>query len=90
MVMRAGARQAAAELGSAESGVSVLISNAPAEFLEFAESVPLVYLSSTPDAALAARFRACRTVRKPFRAQTLLEAIEELTGVAVGTVAGVG
>ena len=72
-------------LGSGESGVNLLISNAPEEFLEVAERIPLVYLSSTPDPSVAARFRACRTVRKPFRAQTLLEAIEELTGAAGGT-----
>ena len=79
VVTRAGARQAADALGSGESGVNLLISNAPEEFLEFAERIPLVYLSSTPDPSVAARFRACRTVRKPFRQQTLLEAIEELT-----------
>jgi hypothetical protein len=84
-VIGAGARQAAALLGSRESGVSLLISNTPEEFLEFAERIPIVYLSSAPDPSVAARFRACRTVRKPFRAQTLLDAIEELTGAACGT-----
>jgi hypothetical protein len=84
-VIGAGVRQAAALLGSGESGVSLLISNAPEEFLEFAECIPVVYLSSAPDPSVGARLRACRTVRKPFRAQTLLEAIEELAGAACGT-----
>ena len=85
VVMGAGARQAAVALGSGGRGADVLISNAPEQFLEFAERIPLVYLSSTPDACLAARFRACRTVRKPFHAQVLLAAIAELTGAARGT-----
>ena len=45
----------------------------------------MVYLSSVPDPSIAARFRACRTVRKPFRAQALLDAIADLTGAAGGT-----
>ena len=87
VVMRAGARQAADVLGSGEGSVDLLISNAPEDFIEFAERIPLVYLSSAPDASVAARFRACRSVRKPFRAETLLAAIEELTGAAAAATA---
>jgi len=83
-------RQAAAVLGSGDSGVGLLISNAPEEFLEFAERIPLVYLSSTPDSSIAARFRACRTVRKPFRPQTLLRAIGELAAPPLGPACGTG
>ena len=90
VVTRAGARQAAAVLGSGESGVSLLISNAPEEFLDFAERIPFVYLSSTPDHSIAARFRACRTVRKPFRPQTLLKAIEELSAAPSGAGGHIG
>jgi len=89
-LMRARAPQAAALLRAGDCGVSLLISNVPEEFLEFAERTPLVYLSSTPNPALAARFRACRTVCKPFRAETLLSAMEELTAGRYGVACGTG
>ena len=89
-LIRAGAPDAAALLRAGDCGVSLLISNVPEEFLEFAERTPLVYLSSTPNPSLAARFRACRTVCKPFRAETLLSAMEELTAGRYGVVCGTG
>ncbi len=57
----------------------LLVTNAPAVFLEFAQTVPLLYLSSAPDPELEAQFRACRVVRKPFDPSELIEAVSTLT-----------
>ncbi len=75
-VALAGAERASTLL---RTGPAVLVTNAPAEFLEFAEVTPLLYLSAAPDSELAARFHACRMVKKPFRATDLLDALEELS-----------
>lgn len=58
--------------------VSLLITNAPTHFLEFAESVPLIYLAAFPDPELAGRFHSCRTLRKPFRPSDLVAHAAEL------------
>lgn len=74
-----------AELGKAlralrdEPGaVSLLITNGPAHFLEFAGTLPVLYVAASPDPALAGRFRCCRTLRKPFRPADLLLRVAEL------------
>ena len=61
-------------------GVGVLVTNAPAAFLEFGDRVPLLYLTSQPDVKLRASFSACRVVLKPFVPSELAEAVAELMG----------
>jgi hypothetical protein len=56
----------------------VLVTNMPAPFLQFAERLPLVYLSSSPDPDLAARFHSCRCVKKPFQPEELVDAVRLL------------
>lgn len=58
--------------------LSILLTNSPAIFLEFAGTVPLLYLSSAPDPQLEGQFRCCRVVRKPFAPGELVQAISEL------------
>jgi hypothetical protein len=56
-----------------------LITNTPGAFSEFADQVRIVYLAATPDPALVRAFRNSRTLRKPFQAEQLLQALDELT-----------
>ena len=56
----------------------ILITDVPEEFLEFAQQTPGLYLSGAPDPSVVSRFRACRVIRKPFRAEQFLAALEEL------------
>ncbi len=58
--------------------VSLLITNVPAHFFEFAETLPLIYVAAFPDPELADRFRRCRTLRKPFRPGELTAHAAEL------------
>jgi len=59
----------------------ILLTNSPAQFLEFSEKVPLLYLTSSPDPTMQAAFRSCRVVRKPFAPQELVQAVKDLTTV---------
>ncbi len=72
-------QQALDLLGTGTEPVSLVITNAPAEFLRFAQGMPVLYLSAAPDPELAACFPSCRCVRKPFQAEELIEAVKELT-----------
>jgi hypothetical protein len=56
----------------------VVITNTPEAFLPFAEDRPMLYIAASPDPDLALRFQTCRVLRKPFRYEDLLEAVEEL------------
>jgi hypothetical protein len=85
-VMAAGASRAIEVLRAAAVPI-VLITNAPGQFLEFAARVPLLYMAAAPDGLLAARFRTCRVLRKPFHPQDLFSALDEL-GEAGGAEAG--
>ncbi len=58
--------------------ITLLITNVPGHFLEFAETVPLIYDAAFPDPALADCFRRCRTLRKPFRPGELASCAAEL------------
>lgn len=73
------AAEAPALLRASDSGISVLITNTPGLFLEFAARVPLLYLSSQPDLFLENAFRQCRVVLKPFAPEVLADAVEALT-----------
>lgn len=72
--------EAAALLEEPNSEVGILLTNAPRAFLEFSERVPLLYLTSSPDALLQAAFDSCRVVVKPFIPEDLVRAVGELIG----------
>ena len=57
----------------------VVVTNKPEYFLPFSENRPLLYIAANPDPELALRFQKCRVLRKPFRYEDFLEAIEALT-----------
>ena len=59
-------------------GQAILMTNQPADFLEFSGHVPLVYVSSNPDPRWRSAFSACRVVPKPFSPQGLTEAVADL------------
>jgi DNA-binding response OmpR family regulator len=59
---------------------AILVTNAPADFLEFSGTVPLVYVTSLPDPRWQVAFRACRVVPKPFSPQGLRDAVAALRG----------
>ncbi len=61
----------------------LVITNDPEAFLEFAGMLPMLYIAATPDPDLASRFSVCRVLRKPFRNDELLAAVEQLTGSVV-------
>lgn len=60
------------------AGVDVVITNRPDLFLEFAQTVHLLYIAASPDMDLAAQFPDCRALRKPFRNDELLAAVDKL------------
>jgi hypothetical protein len=62
-------------------GVGMVITNAPGIFLAFAEWVPLLYIAGCPDFDMAARFRTCQVLQKPFHPMDLLEAVKCLRGL---------
>jgi CheY-like chemotaxis protein len=62
-----------------EVKADLVITNKPEAFLPFAEQLPILYIAATPDPARVECFHACRMLRKPFRSEDLLEAVEELS-----------
>ena len=68
-----------------EGGVTadLVITNQPEAFLLLAATVPMLYIAANPDPDLAAQFHNCQVLRKPFRNDALLEAVDELTHVVV-------
>ena len=78
LVVEAGLEEALRTLRDEPSAVSLLITNAPGSFGEFAETLPLLYVASSPDPVLAGRFRRCRTLRKPFSPRDLTVCAAEL------------
>ena len=77
-VVLAEAAEALAMIRAPESGVDILITNSPEEFLEFGDRIPLLYLTSMPDPALQAAFLDCRVVLKPFLPGDLTAAVGAL------------
>jgi hypothetical protein len=57
---------------------AILVTNSPADFLEFSGRIPLVYVTSLPDPRWQAAFRACRVVPKPFTPRSLAEAVTDI------------
>jgi len=78
LVVEAELEEALRTLREAPGVVSLLITNVPAHFLEYAETLPLIYVATSPDPVLANRFRRCRTLRKPFRPGDLVSCAAEL------------
>lgn len=56
----------------------VLITNDPTTFAAFGGELPVLYLAAAPDPTLVQRFRRSRTLRKPFQAEHLVQAVSEL------------
>src|ERR1035438_6096680 len=61
----------------------VVITNRPEAFLPFADTLPILYIAANPDPALVSCFSTCRVLRKPFRNDDLLEAVQELAAGVV-------
>lgn len=68
-------------LGQGSIAPDLLITNRPDVFLQFAGKLPLLYIAASPDTDLAKQFLNCRVLRKPFRNEELLEAVEDLADV---------
>jgi hypothetical protein len=79
-VVIVGPSEAAGILRSASAPNEILLTNSPSHFLEFAERIPLLYLTSSPDPVMQSAFRSCRVVRKPFNPNELVEAVDALRG----------
>jgi DNA-binding response OmpR family regulator len=77
-VKMAAAGEAAALLLQPDSDIGILLTNSPGGFLDFAARVPLLYLTSSPDAFLQAAFHSCRVVLKPFVPEDLVRAVGDL------------
>lgn len=75
-----GPTEAEGILRSANEPEEILLTNSPSQFLEFAQRIPLLYLTSSPDPTMQVAFRYCRVVRKPFSPNELVEAVKELSG----------
>jgi len=66
-------------LGEGPEHVNLLITNRPAEFLAWCEVLPLLYLAAAPEPELAARFKRCLMLRKPFHPDELVAAVARLS-----------
>jgi len=77
-VVEATAHQVVDLLTTGAGDIDMVITNAPGELLEFAQELPVLYLAACPDPELAARFRCCRALKKPFHTERLLTALNEL------------
>jgi len=79
LVVKAELHEALRTLRDSPDLVSLLITNVPGHFFEFAETLPLIYVAAFPDPALADRFRRCRALRKPFHPSDLALCAAELS-----------
>jgi hypothetical protein len=61
----------------------VVITNRPEAFLPFASALGVLYIAANPDPELASQFPTCRVLRKPFRNEDLLAAVEQLAQIDV-------
>jgi hypothetical protein len=77
--------EALAILRARELPVALVITNKPEPFIPFAEQVPLLYMAAFPDATLAARFRNCGMLSKPFRPAELTTLVAQLAPTARGS-----
>jgi hypothetical protein len=65
-------------LRSGAEQLSLVITNNPGEFVDFSDTLPLLYMAAAPDESVAARFRTCRTLQKPFSTQNLVNTVGDL------------
>ena len=67
-------------LQSGELDADLVITNLPLVFQPVAAQIRLVYIAAAPDATLAEQFPQCSVLRKPFRNEDLLDAVDHLIG----------
>ena len=72
------AQRASELLHHGDVAPDLVITNQPDLFLDLAGRVRLLYIAAIPDIDLASRFSQCRVLRKPFRNEDLLSAVEDL------------
>ena len=63
--------------------IALLVTNAPELFLDSAQTVALLYVTSFAQPQWARKFPRCRILSKPFPPQKLLVLTEELLSPAV-------
>src|ERR1017187_6660213 len=78
VVVEAELEEAMRTLRDAPGAVSLLITNAPASFFQFAETLPLIYVPPPPAPVLANFSRLSRPLAKPFRPGDLVACAAEL------------
>jgi hypothetical protein len=61
-----------------ETPVDILITNQPVPFAECGRDLALLYVAAWPEEPLARPFHRWRALRKPFKPQELLLALEDL------------
>lgn len=69
---------AAERLRNGELHPDLLVTNHPRLFLLMADRIAILYTAAMPDPDLAACFPRCRMLRKPFRGEQLIEALNAL------------
>jgi hypothetical protein len=75
---------AAAEfVRSGAAYVKALITNKPEACVDWASQIPLVYTTSCPDSIAMRGFTRARVLQKPFHAQQLVEALEDVASAVV-------
>jgi hypothetical protein len=82
-VMTGDAVRASELLRQGSVAADIVITNQPEAFLEFAGMLPILYIAAAPDPDLASKFATCRVLRKPFRNDDLLAAVEQLADSVV-------
>ena len=65
-------------LGAGTIRAHIVITNRPEPFRPLAKTLPILYIAANPDPEVARDFPVCRILRKPFRNEDLLDAVEEL------------
>jgi DNA-binding response OmpR family regulator len=60
--------------------VRLMITNKPGLFRQFADELPILYLAMCPDLNMTSGFRELRVLQKPFRAEELLQAVQDIEG----------
>jgi hypothetical protein len=77
-VVTCDAARAGSQLAQGTLQVDMVITNQPGAFLPFAGTLAMLYIAANPDPSIALSFPGCRILRKPFRNEELLDAVEEL------------
>ena len=85
-VVEAKAEESLRILRTSDQAIVLLITNQPLRFLEFAETLPLIYIAALPEPTLVFRFSRCRMLRKPFPPSHLVECVAELAPLSPAVV----